>query len=165
LQTTIYIGGVEKIDFGLSSWHPEGPPCHVSRQSENVFRDPDRWWNPLDSASSVITKVEGTVRTSALPFFDQRFQSVERILDEFERDYLDERSWPPERRLRILTPRQKIMAICIRLSRGERDQAQEVFMKLCSDRREASQMGIPERDLLVPSLLKSVANDAGFSMP
>ena len=69
----IHIGGVEKIDFGLCSFDPLGPPCHVFRQSEPGFHDRHVWWDPHDPSSTVIRSVGETVRTSALPFFDDRF--------------------------------------------------------------------------------------------
>ena len=66
-------------------------------------------------------------------------------------------------RLRCLTPREKIMAIRVRLSRGEREKAEEVFRRLCLDREEARALGLPDRDPLVPNLLQSIAEDAPFS--
>ena len=68
-------------------------------------------------------------------------------------------------RLRVLTAREKIMAMRICLSRGEWDRAEEAFRRLCIDREEARSLGLPERDPLVPFLLRSVAEDAHFSAP
>ena len=159
----IHIGGVNKIEFGLSSWDPLGPPCHVSRQSEPVFWDRHVWWDPLNPSSTVIPTVGETVRTSALPFFDERFRSLDQILDYLERDYLEGR--PSEMRLRCLTPRAKITAMRVCLSRGEWDRAEEAFRRLFIDREEARSLGLPERDPLIPSLLQSVAEDAHFPTP
>jgi hypothetical protein len=158
----IHIGGIEGIEFGIASWDPLAPPCHITRQSEPLFWDREIWWDPHDPSSTAIPRVAATIRDSALPFFDDRFRTLDTLLDEFERDYLEGR--PPEERLRVLTAREKIMAMRIRLSRGERQRAEEVFRRLCLDRAEAEAIGIPQQDPLVGALLLSVAQDADFLM-
>jgi hypothetical protein len=158
----IHIGEVEEIDFGIWSWG-NGPPCHTVRQGESFFRVEDVWWDPSSSSSTVLRQINGTVQSSALPFFDQRFRSIDQILNEFERDYLNA-NFPREQVLRVLTPRQKMMAMRIRLARGERDLAEDGFRRLCSDRAEARALGLPDRDPLVEPVLRSIAEDARFQM-
>jgi hypothetical protein len=160
------VEGVEKLDdVRVASWEGPGtaPHCHIARQSEGVYYDDDLWWDPLHPSSTVIPRVGGCVRSSALPFFDERFVSLEAVLEYLERDYLSP-GRPRAQRLRVLTPDNKIMAMRIRLSRGEREAAEAGFIRLCRDRAAAKALGLPEGNPRVQSLLESVALDAGFAM-